>query len=225
MCLNATTTTQDQLFKRGSMKHIVKLCADDLRTIINNNCSIKLKASHAHELVAAFFGYKSNAALLADTIAPISNLPQANFIVLAPTEPIEERRKQLQDLPLELPDNQVLGEIIYSTLLSNKYLLTNPWSTYKQLSFALADEYLREQNVDKIYRKPIREGVSIEDADNHKHLLVSRFYQLPVVSNATAFMVREIEITTSIKLPLIAGRIGYCKPEISVKIEKLGIRP
>lgn len=206
------------------MKRIVKFCADDLRICINSDYNVKLKASHAHELVAAFFGYKSNAALLADTIAPISNLPQANFIVLAPTETIEERRKQLQDLPLELPDNQVLGEIIYSTLLSNKYLLTNPWPTYKRLAFTLADEYLREQKVDKIYRKPIREGESIEDADNHKHLLVSRFYQLPV-ANATAFMVREIEITTSIKLPLIAGRIGYGKPEISVKIEKLGIRP
>ncbi len=224
MCLNATTTTQDQQFKRGSMKHIVKLCADDLRTFINNNYSIKLKASHAHELVAAFFGYKSNAALLADTIAPISNLPQANIIVLAPSEPIDERRKQLQDLPLELPDNQVLGEIIYSTLLSNKYLVINPWPTYKRFAFALADEYLREQKVDKIYRKPIREGISIENADNHKYLLVSRFYQLPI-ANATTFMVREIEITTCIKLPFIAGRIGYGKPEISVKIEKLGIRP
>jgi hypothetical protein len=206
------------------MKCIIKFCADDLRIFINSNYNIKLKASHAHELVAAFFGYKSNAALIADTIAPISKLPQANFIVLAPTEPIEERRKQLHDLPLELPDNQVLGEIIYSTLLSKKHLLTNPWPTHKRLAFALADEYLREQKMDKIYRKSIREGVSIENADNQKHLLVSRFYQLPI-ANATAFMVREIEITTSIKLPFIAGRIGYGKPEISLKIEKLGTRP
>lgn len=206
------------------MKCIIKFCADDLRIFINSNHNIKLKASYAHELFAAFFGYKSNAALIADTIAPISKLPQANFIVLAPTEPIEERRKQLQDLPLELPDNQVLGEIIYSTLLSNKYLLTNPWPTHKRLAFALADEYLQEQKMDKIYRKPIREGVNIENADNQKHLLVSRLYQLSI-ANSTAFMVREIEITTSIKLPFIAGRIGYGKPEISVKIEKLGTRP
>lgn len=206
------------------MKHIVKLCADDLLTIINNNYSIKLKASHAHELVAAFFGYKSNAALLADTIAPISNLLQANIIVLASSQSIDERRKTLQDLPPELPENQVLGEIVYSTLLSNKCLLNAPWAAYEPFALFLADEYLREQKMDKLYRAPVREGVSIENADNYKHLLVSRFYQLPV-ANATAFMVGEIEITTSIKLQLIAGRIGYGKPEIFVKIESLGTRP
>lgn len=206
------------------MKHIVKLCADDLRTIINNKYSIKLKASHAHELVAAFFGYKSNAALLADTIAPISNLLQANIIVLAPSQPIDERRKTLQDLPLELPENQVLGEIVYSTLLSNKCLLSAPWAAYEPFALFLADEYLREQKMNKIYRIPVREGVSIEDADEHKQLLVSRFYQLPI-TNATTFMVSEIEIKTFIKLPLIAGRIGYGKPEISVKIENLRTRP
>lgn len=206
------------------MKHIVKFCADDLRTFINNNYSTKLKASHAHELVAAFFGYKSNAALLADIIAPISNLPQANNIVLAPSKPIDERRKTLQDLPFELPENHVLGEIIYSTLLSNKCLLSPPWAACEPLALYLADEYLREQKMDKFYRDPVREGVSIENTDNHKHLLVSRFYQLPI-ANATTFMVSEIEITTSIKLPLIAGRIGYGKPEISVKIENLGTRP
>lgn len=206
------------------MKRITKLCADSLCTFTSNNFSIKLKVSLAHELVAAFFGYKSKAALLADTIAPISNLTQANIIVLAPSKFIEERRKRLQDLPLKLPDNQVLCEIIYFTLLSNKCLLSTPRGTYEDAALFLADEYLREQKMDKIYRAPVREGVSIKDADNHKHLFVKRFYQLPI-TNAITFMVNEIEITTFIKLPLIAGRIGYGKPEISVKIEKLGIRP
>lgn len=206
------------------MKYIPKLCADGLRAFTNANYGIRLKASQAHELVAAFFGYKSNAALRADTIAPINNLPQANILVLAPLGPIEERRKKLQDLPLELPDNQVLAEIIYSTLLSNKCLLSAPWATYEHFALWLADEYLREQKMDKVYRAPVRTGMSIEDVDNFKQLLVSRFYQLPI-TNAKTFIIREIEITTFIKLPLIAGRIGYGKPEISVKIEKLGIRP
>src|SRR5690606_30055583 len=127
----------------------------------------------------------------ADTIAPISNLLQANIIVLAPSQPIDERRKTLQDLPLELPENQVLGEIVYSTLLSNKCLLSAPWAAYEPFALFLADEYLREQKMNKIYRAPVREGVSIENADNHKHLLVSRFYQLPI-ANETTFMVSEI---------------------------------
>lgn len=202
------------------MKHIPKLCADTLRASADTNYSTKLKSSHAHELVAAFFGYNSNAALLADTTAPISNLPQANIIVLAPTEPIEQRRKKLQDLPIELPDNYVLGEIIYSTLLLNKCLLSAPWANYEKLALFLADEYLREQRMDKIYRKPISEGVSIEEASDYKQLLVSRFYQLPMM-NVSTHIACEILITTLIKLTPIAGRIGFSKPKISVKIEKL----
>ncbi|HEV8051033.1 MAG TPA: hypothetical protein VGP47_00950 [Parachlamydiaceae bacterium] len=78
--------------------------------------------------------------------------------------------------------------------------------------------------MDKIYRDSVGEGVSIlEDADNPKQLLVTRFYQLPI-TNATTFSVNEIEINTFIKLALIAGRIGYGKPEISVKIEKFRMR-
>ncbi len=42
---------------------ISKLCADFLRANHEG-----LRASHARELVAAFFGYKSHAALLADKL-------------------------------------------------------------------------------------------------------------------------------------------------------------
>lgn len=62
------------------MQHITKLCADHLRAFVNDNHGVKLKASHAHELVAAFFGYKSRAALLADTRHPLSNLTSAALI-------------------------------------------------------------------------------------------------------------------------------------------------
>jgi len=43
-----------------------KLCADFLRASYKSQTLGKLKASHARELVAAFFGYKSHAALLAE---------------------------------------------------------------------------------------------------------------------------------------------------------------
>ena len=204
------------------MNYITKLCADDLRTFISNNYSIKLKATHAHELVAAFFGYKTNAALLADTNTPISNLPQAHVVILAPSESIDERRKRLHDLPLELPDTQVLGEIIFTTL-SNKGLLSKPWPTYEHFAKFLADECLREKKMDKIYRNPVGEGVSVKDGDDHKQLIVSRFYQ-QLITNSATFMVNEFQITTFIKLPLVAGRIGYNRPEFSMKIENLGTR-
>lgn len=41
---------------------ITKACADSLRTFTENNYGIQLKSSHAHELVAAFFGNSLRAA-------------------------------------------------------------------------------------------------------------------------------------------------------------------
>lgn len=67
------------------MEQITKLCADSLRTFTDDTYGIKLKASHAHEIVAALFGYKSRAALLADTTLPLSQLPRAEFIIHDPT--------------------------------------------------------------------------------------------------------------------------------------------
>ena len=89
---------------------IVKLCAGSLRDYLKREHAIEeLKSSHAHELAAAFWGYKSKNALLADTKYPLENLPQAKIIVLAPTAPIDERRAQLEGLPPFLPNNYILG--------------------------------------------------------------------------------------------------------------------
>ncbi len=43
---------------------ITKACADSLRAFTQNNYGIQLKSSHTHELVAAYFGYSSNATIL-----------------------------------------------------------------------------------------------------------------------------------------------------------------
>lgn len=203
------------------MQHITKLCADHLRIFTKDNYGIKLKASHAHELVAAIFGYQSKAALLADTKYPLSNLRQASIIVLAPTAPIDQRRTKLQDLPLDLPDTYTLAEGAYSGLLSEEWLLNKPWPTYELLATFLADEYLRQQKKEKIYRAPVREGVKIEREDDCVWLIVFRFYQIPLDNGPPVY---EANITTTIKLPRVAGHIGYANPEISVNIEKLGMR-
>ena len=106
---------------------ITKSCADSLRTFSQNNFGIQIKSSYAHELVAAYFGYSSRAALLADTKCPISNLKQAQFIVLTPTSQIKERRKELKGLPQNLPDD--LAEGIYLPLYNEKWILHTIWPT------------------------------------------------------------------------------------------------
>lgn len=83
------------------MQHdITKLCADSLRAYAKENL-VDLKSSHAHEIVAAFFGYKSKIALLADRQYPIGNLRQADLIILPPENDVvnavfKQRQKDLQ---------------------------------------------------------------------------------------------------------------------------------
>lgn len=57
------------------MQHdIVKVCADSLRNVLKDGYGYELKSGHAHEIIAAFLGYKSKSALLADKFYPLSNL-------------------------------------------------------------------------------------------------------------------------------------------------------
>lgn len=202
------------------MQHITKLCADNLRTISNNH-GVKLKSSHAHELVAAFFGYKSRAALLADTSHPLSNLRQASIIMLFPTDSIEQRRLDLQDLPLNLPDTYTLTEWIYTPLLTEKLIVSNIWSHHEQLAKFFADKYLRQNQMNKSYYNPIREGVTLEVVDNYMRLNVKRFYQMPIENPFEGMVYEANIITTTIILNRIAAHIGYANPEISAQIERI----
>jgi hypothetical protein len=102
-------------------RDISKLCADTLRTLAIENYDTKLKAAHAHELVAAYFGYTSRNAQLADKKHPISAFAQAEIVVMMPGDFFNRRRKKLQGLSSDLPGNSVLCEAIYSALVSNKW--------------------------------------------------------------------------------------------------------
>ncbi len=197
------------------MEQITKLCADSLRTFTNDTYGIKLKPSHAHELVAAYFGYKSNAALRADKLAPISNLSRASYLVLAPTAPIDLRRQELEGLSSELPDTYILGEGVYTGLIAEKLISKTPWPVIELLATALADEYLHQQGLAHIYCRPVREGVKVEREETGVRLVVLRTYQVP--TNDTVY---EAETTIILNLPRIAGHIGYGKPEITMEVQR-----
>lgn len=200
---------------------ITKICADSLRSFANDNYGIKLKPSHAHELVAAYLGYKSKAALLADATAPISNLRQALYIVLAPTASIDQRRQELEELSPDLPDSYILSEGVYSGLISEKLLLKKPWPTiwptYDMLATALMDEYLRQQKMEYIHYKPTGEGIKIESTNDGVSLTVTRFYQIPTHDRPPT---HNTYITAVIKLPRVAAHIGYGMPHATSTIEK-----
>ena len=118
------------------MHNIPKLCADSLRTFTNKKYGVKLKAAHAHELAAAYFGYSSKNALLADKKYPITNLAQAEIIVMISDDVIDQRRKDLQGLPSELPDSYTLGEAVYTSLFSDEWWASQypPFRSYEKLA-------------------------------------------------------------------------------------------
>src|ERR1700749_1290733 len=114
---------------------ITKRCADSLRAFSQNKFGIEIKSSHAHELVAAYMGYSSRAALLADSKCPITNLRQANIFVLTPMALIKKRRAALAGLPENLPDD--IAEGVYQPLYDEKWISHKIWPTFEKLGQAL----------------------------------------------------------------------------------------
>ena len=87
---------------------ISKECADHLRVVHDSNNDQKLKATHAREIVAAYFGYRSHAALLAESEYLLSGIEGA--AVMVPDVPlIEWRLGRLKALPSNLPSAMELA--------------------------------------------------------------------------------------------------------------------
>lgn len=120
---------------------ITKACADSLRNFTQNNYGIQLKSSHAHELVAAYFGYSSRAALIADKECPIGTLKDAELIILNhPMQRIEQRLKTLANLPSGFPSSDILAATIYKTIITNEQLSEKVWADFNEMAIAYAED-------------------------------------------------------------------------------------
>lgn len=199
---------------------IPKMCADSLRTFTKEKLNIKLKAAHAHELVAAYFGYSSKNAMLADNDYPISRIPQAKIVVMAKDSDINERRKKLQGLPPELPNSYALGEPIYTSLFSDKFWTSQhpPFRSFEKAAKFLVENNASFQHVFKFYLEvPLHHLVSV----NCEYGKVT----LSVI-HATRTSAEEMIANgkTTIELRRVAGGIGYGEPVISVEQWTAGAR-
>jgi len=206
------------------MHSITKICADHLRAFSYQQ-GVNLKSGHAHELTVAFYGYKSKAAMLSDTLSPIENLTHAQYLVLMPSSFIEDRRKCLEDLPSDLPDIYTLSEEMFAWLISEEKLSFRIFPSWAHLAEALTTEYLKKQrnlilplnfkseNASLIFNKPLYEfNPKVETTGSEVKLIVSNRYY---VSNNISFL-GSIDIKIAIKLHRIAGHIGYANAEISL---------
>lgn len=189
------------------MQHVTKLCADSLRSFSKEKFGIDLKSSHSHELIAAYFGYSSRAALLADTKCPVSNLRQAELIVLTPTAQIKERRNKLNGLPKNLPEN--LAEGVFLPLYEGKLIMHKIWPTLEELGKALADQYLKSKPAYFTDMKVQRHGVKVERHNDEVAIVVFREYVSPGPS--LSFQQGRKGVVDVFNLKRIAGFIGYIK--------------
>jgi len=208
---------------------LFKSCADSLRTFSKEKYDIKLKAAHAHELVAVFFGYSSKNAMLADTKYPISNMDQAEIIVMTPDVFIDQRREDLQELSSELPDSYTLGEAVYASLFSDEWWASPypPFRSFEKLAKHLVENNDAYKNVFKFYRDvPMHHIVEVKDEEDGVLLTVLHANQ-----NSSEEILGVGK--TTIKLRRVAGRIGYGKPQVSVEqwtgnarrtLESLGVQ-
>ena len=208
---------------------LLKSCADSLRTFSKVKYDIKLKAAHAHELVAAFFGYSSKNTMLADTKYPISNMGQAEIIVMTPDVFIDQRREDLQELSSELPDSYTLGEAVYNFLFSDEWWASPypPFRSFEKLAKHLVENNDAYKNVFKVYRDiPMHHIVNVETSENGVTLTVLHSHR-----TSTEEMLGVGK--TTIKLQRVAGHIGYGKPQVSVEqwtggarrtLESLGVQ-
>lgn len=203
------------------MQHdLFKLCADSLRTFTKEKYDIKLKAAHAHELVAAYFGYKSKNAMLADTMYPLTNLDTADIIVMVPDEDIDKRRNNLQGLSPELPDSYTLGEAVYVPLFSDDWWSSQypPFRGFDKLAKVLVENSDAYQHTFQFYRDiPMQHVVVVEKSENDVTLSVLHSYQTDIGE-------RLVGGKTTIKLPRVAGRIGYGRPKLDVEQWSGGMR-
>lgn len=189
---------------------IVKLCADSLRAFLIDKHGIKLKSGHAHEIVAAFFGYKSAISLRQDTQYPVTHLDRAEYILFdTPGVSVEERLKSLDGLPADLPPSYILAEGVYSVLVAQEGVVEKLWPDFYDLSLSLAEEAL-QQRIGHLRMNPAPKWIiDVQKEFKPTEVLMSVAFDYPT-NEGKPFRQAKIDLT----LPRIAGNIGYGKAEI-----------
>ncbi len=208
------------------MSNLSKLCADHLRTIYASQSSGKLKASHARELVAAFFGYKSHAALIAEKTYRLDSLEEA--AILVPDVPlIEKRRSRLSELPDDVLKSRDLANLLSAFLQKEGHFGGSVW-LYDSLETYIMEVLLRENDAEisdslagtmaetnaEFTDYPYYEDAKIEDMGDVLEIMVSG--QLQGTPLDKPFWGDTIDMDVQVTLFRIAGKRGFMDYDIKV---------
>jgi hypothetical protein len=203
---------------------IHKDCADHLRSYFHALTGGKLGSGHAHELVAAFFGYGSGAALRADTTYPVADLGSAE-ILIPDLGMMDTRLGELDGLPADLPTADDLAVEIASFLQGNGHFRGELWITrnlaeYIDTDFIQKDPMMIEDELSPIMAETnayfdelyIEE---VEIAPGKEALVANVTGQLNGENDADKPYVGDsINFTTVMTFQRVAGRTAYCRPDL-----------
>ncbi|HEY9777204.1 MAG TPA: hypothetical protein V6C81_25805 [Planktothrix sp.] len=202
---------------------VSKLCSDFLREWYPG-----LKTAHARELVAAYFGYKSHAALLSDKGNSLEFLEIA--AVLIPTEGIvDERRECLNGLIETLPRSDKLTDELTTFLQAEAVFEGEVWDCADIGEF-LIEEYLPQHlspDLDFELAKEIAStNATFEDISYDWADVQESQYGITVTVSGTysgyhhsdeEFAGDQIDFEVIVFLRFCAGRIAFEEPEIFVE--------
>jgi len=206
---------------------ISKDCADFLRQFHTTTFAQKLKATHAREIVAAYFGYKSHAAQLAETRFPISGLDTASILV-PDVECLNWRLHRLNGLPANTRNAYELAHILSDFLVQAGTFAGKVW-LYDTLGSYVVEEYLRENHgviedevsgtmasTNAIFDEyPEYEEPSISDNGDNIQILVSGT-MYGSSDQDRPYSGHEICLNAIVTLERVAGRTSFMEPELDV---------
>lgn len=197
-----------------SQLNIQKICADSLRTYTQTNYKVKLKASHAHELVAAYFGYNSKNALLADERYSVNRVSDATIFIMVPVESINKRISSFNDFALESPDIYSLGDAVYAPLLANNSLYRSEYPPFRSFNLFAKNHIENSQRWNDHFKKIVQ--VKLDHIVEVKHFIES--VEIVIVHTSKISDVEYIAIgKTTLVLPRVVGGIGFLNPEVKIE--------
>lgn len=204
-----------------------KFCADFLRQNHTSQSTEKLKASHARELVAAFFGYKSHAALKAEKTYPLEMLEEAYIFV--PDIPLmEDRRAKLNGLPTNFMPSLDIAKLLSDLLIAEGRYGGNVW-LYETVESYIAEVLLvdcqsmiddqlsgtmAEINA-SFFDSPYYENVKIQDNNDELVITAKAQYKGEPLDDKP-FCGDTIDMAVQITLPRIAGKRGFYDFDLEV---------
>jgi hypothetical protein len=186
-----------------------------------------MKAAHARELVAALFGYRGHAALLAERDYPLANLDEAR--ILAPDiQLFEQRRQCLSGLPADIPGSYELCEGLSQYLIDNRYFSGKIWLSDSLESY-VSEVLLIEQDStisDALSGEMGSTNASFTDYPYYEESESSDSGDMVVVTvygktqgdpiDDKPFCGDTINLTVSVTLSRIAGKRGFLDFDIDV---------